>query len=84
MTDTQSHPETLARQHWAYVESVLKAHQVHNTVVEVCGHHYRTAFVHGYKHAIEDLERPTELCEVEYRVCPDCGERIQGESAHGC
>lgn len=30
-----------------------------------------------------DLVRET-LPGVEYRVCPDCGERIQGESAHGC
>ena len=54
--DKPDHPSALASEHWAYVESVLRAHQVHGTVVDVCGHHYRTAFIHGYKHAMEERD----------------------------
>lgn len=48
--------EELAQAHWDYVASVLKAHGVDEQVIEVCGHHYRTAFVHGWKHAMEAME----------------------------
>ena len=49
-------PETLSKAHWSYVASVLKAHGESEEVIKKCGHHYITAFVHGWKHAKEDVE----------------------------
>jgi pantothenate kinase len=46
-------PKQLAEQHWSYVESVLKSHGESAEIMEKCGFHYKTAFLHGYKHAIE-------------------------------
>lgn len=49
--------EQLAAAHWRYVESVLRAHDEADEVIAKCGHHYRTAFVHGWKHAKEEQSR---------------------------
>ena len=43
----------LASEHWSYVASVLIAHGESNDVVVKCGHHYISAFIHGWKHAKE-------------------------------
>lgn len=45
--------ERLAEAHWVYVESVLRVHGESDDVIDKCGHHYRSAFVHGWKHAEE-------------------------------
>lgn len=44
---------TLAETHWSYVRSVLLAHEEWPEVVEKCGFHYVSAFVHGFKHGVE-------------------------------
>jgi len=44
----------LAEAHWKYVEAVLEAHNVHN--VDEIGFHYKSAFIHGYKHGVEDCK----------------------------
>ena len=49
--------EQLAKQHWGYVEALLKAHLVDDGVIAVVGYHYQTAFSHGYKHGQEDLQK---------------------------
>lgn len=49
----QSSLDRMAGAHWAYVASVLRAHCETEDVIKKCGHHYRTAFVHGWKHADE-------------------------------
>lgn len=53
--ETKGRVEELAFAHWSYVESVLRAHEVIDAEIRACGHHYRTAFFHGYKHALEDI-----------------------------
>ena len=45
---------TLASDHWQYIESVLKQHGEEDSVIAKCGHHYKAAFLHGWKHAKED------------------------------
>ena len=45
---------TLASAHWQYIESVLKQHGEEDSVIAKCGHHYKAAFLHGWKHAKED------------------------------
>lgn len=48
--------EKLAKAHWEYLDSVLMAHAVSSHERELCGHHYRTAFVHGFKHGVESIQ----------------------------
>lgn len=44
------------KQHWKYVEGVLKTHGVSDRIIKIVGFHYRTAMAHGYKHGIEDVK----------------------------
>lgn len=48
--------EKLAKAHWEYLDSVLMSHAVSSHERELCGHHYRTAFVHGFKHGVESIQ----------------------------
>lgn len=49
--------EKLAEEHWStYVKVILRAHGEDDDVIEKCGVHYRTAFVHGFKHGAESRE----------------------------
>ena len=43
----------LAIAHWSYIEATLRAHDVDDGDIKIAAHHYRSAFVHGYKHGIE-------------------------------
>ena len=52
---TRSDVPKLAWDHWGYVEIVLEKHGVPPNIISVCGFHYRTAFDHGYQHALEDI-----------------------------
>jgi hypothetical protein len=45
----------LAADHWAYVRSMLLSHGEAHGVVTRCGFHYKAAFVHGWKHAMEEV-----------------------------
>ena len=49
--------EKLASEHWGYVEKLLAVHKIPENTIELVGHHYISAMVHGYKHAIEDEQR---------------------------
>jgi len=44
----------LAEEHWSYVEELLTTHGVDRDGVEITKFHYISAFIHGYKHAMED------------------------------
>jgi hypothetical protein len=54
-------PRENAEAHWRYVESLLRRHGEESAIVERCRFHYVEAFVHGYKHGVEDYQ--TELTE---------------------
>jgi hypothetical protein len=47
--------DKLVDDHWKYIESVLIAHGVTVSDRLIAKFHYKTAFVHGYKHALEDV-----------------------------
>lgn len=53
--ETKARVRQLALDHWGYVGMVLDAHQVPPDIIAACGFHYRSAFEHGYKHALEDI-----------------------------
>jgi hypothetical protein len=52
--------EALAKAHWGYVESVLLTHGLNSLFVKDIGFHYQTAFIHGYKHGVQDTEEGYE------------------------
>lgn len=45
----------LAIDHWGYIAGVLEAHGEDRKGIDAARYHYLTAFVHGYKHALEDV-----------------------------
>ena len=44
----------LADNHWNYIQSLLETHGTLDDVMDRIQFHYKTAFVHGYKHGQED------------------------------
>jgi hypothetical protein len=44
----------IAEEHWRYIEAVLSVHERSKEVIEMIGFHYKTAFVHGWKHGMEE------------------------------
>lgn len=45
----------LSYEHWKYIRELLLIHGLDNEEVEMVGFHYKTAFIHGYKHGQEQL-----------------------------
>ena len=54
-TDTDRATE-LAEAHWDYVKRVLVHSGIEVDEVARTGFHYKSAFIHGYKHAMEDAD----------------------------
>lgn len=48
-------PGNLAAEHWEYVKATLQIHGVSDQDLLVIGHHYRMAFLHGFKHGAENV-----------------------------
>ena len=49
--------EQLAKEHWEFVEGALLACEVRTYDAEKIGYCFKPAFIHGYKHALEDIEK---------------------------
>ena len=45
----------LAEEHWNYIDKLLELHAVEKELRDIISYHYKTAFIHGYKHAMEDI-----------------------------
>ena len=54
-----SEAEIQAGLHWDYVEKTLQTHCIDQSELDLCGHHYKTAFVHGWKHGQEAMNGST-------------------------
>lgn len=54
-----SEAEIQAGLHWDYVKGVLERHDVVDSEITIAGHHYKTAFVHGWKHGQEAMNGST-------------------------
>jgi len=46
--------QALAEAHWEFIKDLLIAHNESSSVIEKCGFHYKSAFIHGYKHCFEE------------------------------
>ena len=53
--------EKLANDHWSYVAEVVETHEEGLDVIEKCEFHYKSAFIHGYKHGVEDTVARSNL-----------------------
>lgn len=54
----------LADAHWNYyVSKILFAHNIPIEVINICGFHYKSAFVHGFKHGIEHWISEDQMIE---------------------
>ena len=47
--------EEIAEKHWKRKEEVLLFSGIKGAPLTLCGYLYKTAFTHGYKHALENL-----------------------------
>ncbi len=45
---------TLLRDHWDYIQALLSIHDCDEDDIKMIEFHYKTAFIHGYKHGVED------------------------------
>ena len=55
VTEQPPRPQQLADDHWdKYVGPMLSAHGTSDHILALCEFHYKSAWVHGYKHAVED------------------------------
>ena len=50
-----SEAEIQAGLHWDYVKGTLEQHDVEDSEIATAGHHYKTAFIHGWKHGQEAM-----------------------------
>jgi len=46
----------VAEQHWSYIRTTLGMHNIDPGIINVCEHHYMTAWMHAWKHCIEWLD----------------------------
>ena len=61
----------MCEQHWNYVKGILLTHGENPDVIDKIGWHYIQAMIHGYKHAVQDIENGNgsrEIKRVESRV----------------
>ena len=49
--------EELANDHWEWLESILLANETKTLQIEAVELIYTSAFIHGWKHALEEQER---------------------------
>ena len=49
--------EQLAKDHWEYLSGLLQAHRICYEEKAIAEYHYKTAFIHGFKHALEYYKR---------------------------
>jgi hypothetical protein len=45
---------TLAEEHWSYLRGVLEMDELLPKEIARIGYHYKTAFIHGFKHCLEE------------------------------
>jgi len=75
-------PNEIAEAHWNYIKDLLLNHKIAKDKINLVGFHYKTAFVHGYKHGQEEL---IEMYKNKHR-CTDnncCTDPYEWEIKNG-
>jgi hypothetical protein len=71
----------LARDHWGYVQDVLRLHGQSDELINIVGFHYIAAMIHGVKHGIElernGLFRPSIGEPLSAEEVADISERVE-------
>ena len=57
--------EVLAEAHTKYIVKLMEAHGEDSITIKKVQFHYKSAFLHGWKHAIEDKEEATTIRECD-------------------
>lgn len=66
--ETLTRSEELAKAHWEnYVKGLLEATGVDEYIIRACSFVYISTFIHGYKHAMQDVENSKKVFS-EYSV----------------
>ena len=47
----------IANDHWVYIEGILKAHERCDNEIKIAKYHYVSSFEHGFKHALEYMNK---------------------------
>lgn len=68
--ETEARANDLAEAHWNHTEGILAVHNVTAAAIAACGYHYKTAFIHGYKHALEDIAGEQRATHEEGAAAP--------------
>lgn len=56
--------EKLADEHWEWLGKVFAlSKNIQN--IELTEYLYKTAFVHGYKHAMDEIKKPQHECKIK-------------------
>lgn len=53
--EQEKRAESLAEAHWSYIMGLMESTGVDQKIIDACAYVYITAFIHGYKHALEDI-----------------------------
>ena len=64
----------LATLHWEYVEKTLKKHGVDDKVIAIAKYHYKSAFIHGFKHGMEMESNEEEEPAIGFEHSPSTEE----------
>ena len=63
--------EQIAEEHWEYLKGVLENAGLLDYRIEEIGYHYKTAFIHGWKHALEEYKqknpRRKNKCKIDLK-----------------
>ena len=66
--------EKMISDHWAYVAEVIIMHThdapavAPSELLEIVEFHYKTAFEHGYKHAMQDMKQEASTKEPKINI----------------
>ena len=62
---TQDKIEKVAQEHWKWIEGLWESLPDGGTFgLTTTKYLYKTAFMHGFKHGIEDAKNPVDPCEI--------------------
>lgn len=62
-----SRVKELAEAHWQYIEGLLRVSEQSDCRIDFGAYIYKTAFEHGYKHAVEDrnIQAPVDKSRIQ-------------------
>ncbi len=64
--------EKLAKEHWDYIKELINVHiLLDEETLAMLRFHYITAFIHGYKHAINEIKESSNTFPIKINKFSD-------------